>query len=444
MKIVKMSLAAALLVGASAFAIDNVKVSGDVQVFYSTNDMTPSNSGVSGVGLAKTGTSGSLFDKETSAADAGVHLNASADLVKNDLVSVSTGAAFTALSTLGLENNFVSNVWGSSHAATVGNGSGYGAKVENSSWFNEAWIAATLDKTTVKVGRMELDTPLAFTETWSIERNSFEAAVVINQNIPDTTLVGAYVGNGNGNDNSKTVSSAGLAVGAVVNQNGEFKTYGTDGAYAAGIINNSYKPLTAQAWYYDVSKYAQAYWLQADFSMNGVMAGAQYSAVKADASGSKEDNVYALMLGYAMKDKFTVKASYSSVNDDGSVGKAGYNTATADAQSKLYTEAWWNYGYVSATGTNSYNITLEVPVKNVADFGVYYTNADQSAKGATNAGNAVQHDLSEITLTATRSFGPLDATLAYSNIDAKNQNIKAGHTKGSAYSQVQAYLTLNF
>ena len=38
MKIVKMSLAAAVLVGASAFAIDNVKVSGDAQVFYSTSD----------------------------------------------------------------------------------------------------------------------------------------------------------------------------------------------------------------------------------------------------------------------------------------------------------------------------------------------------------------------------------------------------------------------
>ncbi len=39
MKLVKMSLAAAVLLGASAFAIDNIKVSGDAKVFYSTNDM---------------------------------------------------------------------------------------------------------------------------------------------------------------------------------------------------------------------------------------------------------------------------------------------------------------------------------------------------------------------------------------------------------------------
>ena len=92
----------------------------------------------------------------------------------------------TVLTTLGLENNFVSNVWGGAHGATLGEGNTYaallgGAKVDNANWFNEAWAAITLGHTTAKVGRMELDTPLAFTETWSIERNSFEGAVLLNQ-----------------------------------------------------------------------------------------------------------------------------------------------------------------------------------------------------------------------------------------------------------------------
>jgi imipenem/basic amino acid-specific outer membrane pore len=45
---------------------------------------------------------------------------------------------------------------------------------------------------------MELDTPLAFSETWSIVPNTFEGAVVLNQDLPDTTLVGAWIGKGNG------------------------------------------------------------------------------------------------------------------------------------------------------------------------------------------------------------------------------------------------------
>ncbi len=38
MKLVKMSLAAALLVGSSAFALDNLKYTGDAKLFYSTAD----------------------------------------------------------------------------------------------------------------------------------------------------------------------------------------------------------------------------------------------------------------------------------------------------------------------------------------------------------------------------------------------------------------------
>lgn len=462
-----MSLAAAVLVGASAFAVDNIKISGDAQVFYSTKDAKDQTSNAL-VGK----TSGTLFDKDSSAADAALHLNVSADLAKNDLVSVSAGAAYTAISTLGLENNMVSNVWAGSHGVTTGTAASYasaspynGAKVENSSWMNEAWAAVTAGKTTLKVGRMNLDTPLAFTETWSIESNSFESAVAINSDLPDTTLVGAYVGNGNGTETygqslSNTVAGLGLAVGAVVNQNGTFTTYGENGAYAAGIINNSFKPLTVQGWYYDVSKLAQAYWLQADLSMDGIMVGAQYSGVTLEKGsdlltglGVTKDlsgDVYAVMVGYEMKDMFTIKGSYSSTGDSDNIG-AGFNTATAlgTAQSKLYTEAWWNYGYVTESGATAYNVTLEVPVKDIADFGVYYTDVTQSSKGAVlngtlNTGTAnVERKLTEVTVTASRSFGPLDASLVYSNIKATDQNVGTS-TEGSAYSQVQAYLTLNF
>ena len=38
MKFTKMSWVTALLIGSSAFAIENTKVSGDVQLFYSADD----------------------------------------------------------------------------------------------------------------------------------------------------------------------------------------------------------------------------------------------------------------------------------------------------------------------------------------------------------------------------------------------------------------------
>lgn len=428
MKVTKMSLVAAMLLGTGLFAIENTKIEGNAQTFYQTTDANNIE----------------LFDKDNSSADMGINLNVSSDLVKTDSVSISTGVGATFLTTLGLENNLVSGVWGNAHTATAPSGSSFGAKVDNASWVNEAWLAATTGKTTAKVGRMALDTPLAFTETWSIEKNTFEAGVLINEDIPDTTLVGAYIGNGNGAEffgNDYTTASSGAATGGIVNANGGFTTFGSDGAYAVGVVNNSIKPLTLQAWYYDVTRVVEAYWLQADLACEkipGLMAGAQYSGhtLSKDAvmSGTPlglakdvSSDVYAFMLGYEMADTFTIKGSYSQVGKD---FRAGFNTATnADfAQSKLYTEAWWMYGSVTQADTASYNITFEAPVADLFDFGAYYTNADQ----AEAAGN---NDVSDFTAVASKSFGPLDTSLVYSNIDGEFID---------QYNQIQLYLTLNF
>jgi len=418
MKFTKISLIAAMLIGSSAFAIDNVKVSGDANLYYQSEN-TDSNK---------------IFNKDSSSTDTSLNLNVTADLIKNDSVTVSGGAGYSVLSTLGLENNLVSKVWGGSHTATIGNGSTYGNKVETANWVNEAWIAATSGKTTAKIGRMELDTPLAFTEKWTIERNTFEAAMVVNQDIPNTTLVGGYIGNGNGTETNgqnlnSNVSNAGLATAAVVNANGDFATYGTDGAYVAGIVNNSYKPLTAQAWYYDITKVATAYWLQADLKMSGVSLGAQYSSTTKEGTNVNDDNVWAALLGYEMANT-SIALSYSSVNDNGSLGYAGANTATATgtAQTKLYTEAWWNYGQVTQTSTNSMHLTVESSVKDVADFGLYVTSIDHTS-------NNTNPDLTELTLTASKSLGNLDATLAYIHTNMKNNPV---------VNNVQAYLTYSF
>lgn len=428
-----MSLVAALLIGSSAFAIENTTVSGDANVFYGTSDANDAD----------------LFDAGSSAADIGLNLNATTDLIKTDAISISAGAGLTVLTTLGLENNLVNAVWGGAHTVTAGNGSSVGLKVDNAWWMNEAWVAATAGNTTAKLGRMALDTPLAFTETWTIEKNTFEGAVLINTDIPATTLIGAFIGNGNGTETfGVATGQGGAGAAAVVNADGQFDTYGSNGAYAVAAINNSFKPLTLQAWYYDVTRVAEAYWLQADLACEkvpGLLAGAQYTAldinknaVVAGAELGAAENItsdaYAVMLGFEKEGMFTAKASYSAIGADHS---AGQNTATdfvgGTAQSKLYTEAWWNYGKITQADTQSFNVTVEAPVANIADVGVYYTNADQSE----TAGN---NDLSELTITASKSMGPVDATLAYvyANIEDNDD------TTDDASNTLQVYLTVNF
>lgn len=418
MKIIKISLAAAVLVVVSsslyADALDtiknSVKVSGDVNLFYGT---VKSSDPVMYGDWSGRQTKAKFFDKDSSAADASLNLAISADLLKNDYVTLSGKVAYTVLTTLGLENNLVSNVWGSAHSATLKGGEHhYPAKVGTENYFTEAYVAATTGKTTAQLGRMELDTPLAFSEKWSAETNTFEAIALINKDIPDTTLVGAWVGNGNGTQDGlvdlKTVSRVPLAFAGVVDTNGDFSTFGGDGAYAIGAINNSWKPLTTQAWYYAVKNVANAVWLQADLNIEGILAGAQFSNFDYDSHlGLEDNNVLAVMGGYKMKDVGAIKLAYSKVGDKDS--PAGYNVATASGDTKLYTKTYWNYGMnvVTDNDARAYKVCASSPLNGWFDAMLSYTDVKSSTEDTR---------LKEIAVVAKKSFGPLDLSGAYLNV----------------------------
>ncbi len=401
MKLLKMSLAAAVLMGASAFAIENVKVDGDAKLFYSTVDADNND----------------LFSKDGAMGESALRLGITADLTEG----VSAGATMYGVSTLGLYNNLVSSTW------TGG--------TKNNFWFGEAWLAGTAGNTTGKVGRMMLDTPLVFSETWSVAPNTFEAGVILNQDIPDTTLVAAYVGESNG----ARVLGGGLDNAAGDDAQSDIFDSFWNGAYALGAVNNSWKPLTVQAWYFDAQQAVKAYWLEADLSMSGIVAGAIYTNndyadnINADfglALDGKDSDAYALKLGFE-GESFAISGAYSQTGKDAPVG---FNLD--GAQSKLYTEAWWNYGYISQADTAAYNVTATFSIADVVDLGAYYTGADQDTAAGDN-------DLTELTLELAKSFGPLDTGLYYIYTDAEDQNIDAAG-KSDSYNTIQVYLTYNF
>jgi hypothetical protein len=433
MKFTKLSLVAMLLLGSSAFAIENVKVSGDAKLFYSTQDDDNSNA------------SASLFDHTSSTGQAALGLGVSADLTKG----ISAGAHLTALTTLGLQGQLVDSVW----EGTNGTNDYF--------LFDEAWLAGTYGKTTAKAGRMELDTPMVFTESWSIAKNTFEAAVLINQDIPDTTLVGAYVGGTNSNnivngitggssETNSNVTGFGNAGGTMQSVNAKGNTNFSQfykGAFAAGVVNNSWKPLTAQAWYYDAPDYLNNYWLQADLNYEGILAGAQYTGTNYTKSKmlpiaeDTSNTAYALMLGYEKQDLITAKVSYSQTGEEkDSTIALGAGSNLAGSQSKLYTEAWWYYGKITQADTSAFNITVTAPVAGY-DLGIYYTQAT-IGKNGNNA--ATEKDFAEATFEVAKSFGPLDAGLYYIYTKSDDDNVKAGNTTGDAYNTVQLYLTYNF
>lgn len=427
-----MSLVAAMVMGASAFAIDNVKVSGDAKLFYGTND----------IGQNSLFDKGDIFtnaagDESGSYADTALRLGITGDLLKG----VSFGVTGYAVSTLGLEKNLVSNSFSGAHNYRLG-GNGTltvdnvnNAQVDDTAWIGELWMATTMGKTTVKAGRMELDTPLVFTEKWNIVPNTFEGAVVLNQDLPDTTLVAGWIGKHNG-----TLLNAPILgkQGGVVATGAGFSTFGVEGAYAAGIVNNSFKPLVAQAWYYNVQDVADAYWLQADWDcqlVKDVKVGAQYSEMSPKGAGvavagtTEDSSAYAFKLGYEGIQNLKLSAAYSEVDKEGGLPIA--NVATGFGQSKLYTEAMWNFGYISAIGAEAWNAKASYDIKDVAKFCVSYTDTE-------NDHTVANDDMAEVAVSVSKTFGPLDARLAYISTDADDQN------SGSQYNTIQAYLTLNF
>jgi len=383
MKLTKMSLVAAMLIGSSAFAVENVEVSGDAKLFYGTQSGTYENQS----------SDKSLFDQSGAYGDFSASLGVTADLMEN----LKAGAKVQLISTLGLENDIVSGTWSSGHKDESG-------VLDSTEWISEAWLEGKYNETTAKLGRMTLETPLVFTETWSTDYNTFEALVLSNTDVPDTTLVGAYIATSNG-FGQDPVAPAG---GSIMSAGGTFHKVGEEGAYVLGATNNSFKPITAQAWYYSMPKTADAYWLQADLEIDGIIAGAQYTSIDMDGVGP-DDTAYAFKLGYAIPDIATITAAYSSVSDEGSYGGV-YNFATAGQNagtaSSLYTEYWWWFQTASVTGANTMTLAAEGSVSDVDLFLGYYST-DTKVAGSTTTDKT-----RELTFTASKSFGPLDTSIA--------------------------------
>lgn len=410
MKLGKLSLVAVVALGTSAYAIDNIKVSGDVKVIYQTSDVdltaAEKTAGVE-TGLFKQGNGSVAVVSPYNAASAGGiagRIGVTADLLK----SVSAGAEVQMYSTLGLDNNvFGDNMINAPYGQTGftnGNGNGNGLvtsstfddRTKDASNISQLWLATTMGKTTVKAGRMELDTPLIFTEKWNLAYNTFESIVAVNTDIPDTSIVGAWIGKHNGHGavdnrlNTVGVTPGDLRVeggirlagspGRTVNMD-SFRTFGfgqeANGAYTVGAMNKSVPNTTLQAWYYNVVSVADAVWLQADTKVAGMVTlGAQCATMNPSGdmstltapsgAGERSGNDSKIWAVKAAVDVSGVNlyAAYSSADKDGYLGFA--NMSTAD-KTNIYTGQGSIYfdGVITAPGVDTFKVGVKGSVAGV-------------------------------------------------------------------------------
>jgi len=413
MKLGKLSLVAVMALGTSAFAIDNVKVNGEAKVWYQTSEFD-------GQGTTAADKAKDMFDHNTnSLAEVALLIGATMDLAPN----LSMGASAYALTTLGLENNLVGQV----PAARLNpDGTAATGALDDQSWARELYLAYTAGKTTLKVGRQELNTPLAFTEKWNVVDNTFDAAVVLNNDLPDTTLVGAWVGKDNG-----------AASNTTVNNGGKFSTFGKSGAYAAGAINKSLPNTTVQGWYYDVTGAADAYWLQADTKLMGMVdLGVQYAShdSKYTAGDSKTD-IYAVKAAVDVAG-VNLYAAYSSASK-GPEATNFSNVATGD-KSMIYTalgSIYMDGENTTRSDTDAWKVGASTKMIPGVTLSASYGEAESGNNGGTRTNTSTdayttpdysnnEIDYSAWDVVASTTVGPVGLTAIYTQyeVDAKVNN----------------------
>ena len=435
MKFAKLSLAALAVVGfsSSAMALDLSGVTAkpyvNTKLYYET--IKTKNDGTADSKLFKRGNSSGQ-----ALAQAGVTGNFNS--------CWGYGLEYSVADTLGLENNVVSNTrmgWGrTSENSRVANGetadANTSALLDTQAWMSQAYVTfkgcgTPLKNTTFKIGRQYLDTPLAFTETWNLAPNSFDAIVAVNSDIQNVTLVGAYVGKGNGVKGRVTNGDRFVTYGSTLDDG---NTSNLKGAYAVGMLTNFGVPVNI--WYYNVKKVADAWWADTNFNIMQAKLGLQYGVMDPKASGAKDSKGGAIQLSGNVAG-FDLAAAYSKMDKDGTVALA--NTATGLKKTKLYTAGIYTDGTaVAIPDSKAYKLKASTGTP-IGKFTLQYVDCSNDTKKAAGGTPASDTNVKEVdAILGTKVLG-INTKLIYIN-----QNFTEGDNKDHDKQHVRIVLSKKF
>ncbi|WP_294960734.1 hypothetical protein [Sulfurimonas sp.] len=424
MKKTLVSLAAASLIVTSAVAADkgiDIVTTGQAVVYYNTLG----NNGGKDLFTANGGAANSK-------GNFGVQLNLDADL-KNDFTF---GSQINYLTTLGLEKNLVNADMQNTNGTT-----GTEKSISDDIYFSKLFIAKKMGKTTIKLGRQELPkalSPFAFSEGWNVFKNTFDAGLVVNTDIPKTTIVGAYVAKGNGNGFGNNMSSfTDLVVSA--DAGGTTTVGGT--AYMLTVQNKSLPMTTVTASYYDLAKIAttltagdigaNVMWLDAKVASKdlpmGLNFGLQGGQIAPDNfKAVKMANTTALGAKIGMKpiDALSLSLAYTSISGDETDANVAIRNTTG-VKTPLYTQMIANQDWIALDS----NTIMLKGVYNTGNYGKIILQGSMSDTGKaslkryTDASSKSQgQDLLDIELVYKVKVGDVNLLAAYISQDFDKDN----------------------
>jgi len=436
MKKTLVSIAAASLIVSSAMAADkgiDIVTTGQAVVYYETKADNATGSD-------------DLFDQNTAAANYGVQLNLDADL-KNGFTF---GSQLSYLGTLGLEKNLVSNTRQSTTSV------GAMDNISDEIALTKIFVAKKVGNTTVKLGRQALPkslSPLAYSEDWNVFQNTFEAALVVNSDIPDTLLVGAYVGQSNGSLGANFSTFDNLKVGGTGAQ-----VQGT--AYMLTVQNKSVPMATITGSYYSLadigtaavagswaidqttglntytapvaavhSEGADAVWLDvavADKSLPlGLKIGLQAGSIMPENSALADTTAWGVKVGLAPIEKLTLCAAYTSVDGDDDKPQAAIKNTGTGVKTPLFTQMIYNQDAI-ALDANTFMLKASY---NTGDYGTIIAQGTSTTAGHSNLMNRTvasvekDTDYTDLELVYKVKVSGMDLMAAYIN---RNWSEKSG------------------
>ena len=347
MEMTKLSIITMLLAGLTTVSMAEVttELSGQGVIYYQTDD----------------GGDNNLFDQESSSANVGLELQLKADIGHGFDVAYQE----TFLGTLGLEKNLVSGV------------RQYAQKNDlNAHAMSKLYVSKKINNTLVKLGRQELPkslSPLAFSESWNVFKNTFDAAVVLNKDIIDTTLVGAYVSASNTHSNMGGFNDLAGGRGSQLDKSANRLN---SGAYMLTVANKSLKKMPITATYYALKDInngdsGEALWL--DVKAKHLPIKLAFQAGQIDPSNSLDKTTAYGLKASGKIQKIGVSLAYSSVND----GAVSLQNVGTGVKTPLYTQMLENENFISSDAdTIVFKVGTKLPVGKLV--AVYDNTKDNS------------------------------------------------------------------
>lgn len=332
MKFAKLSIAAIIAMGTSAFAADtladafkNGKINGAIQAYYWNRDNGTTDADIMNFGLD--------LSYETARfhgfAFKGTFQSSASPFADDDAKTI-----------------YNSDMWGS------------GAQL------SEAYVSYVNGKTTAKVGRMYFATPLIYGSGSRMNRESFEGALLTNSDLSDTTITFGYVqkmqtrtdGTGDFGSFSKTFAWQGDV---------------NDGAYTLLVENSSIQNVNLTLAYLDAIDLMKVGYAEAVYKQDMFGLGAQYYYSEREAAndtnlvGVKADVTYG---------KVNVMVAYTKADDANYVyAGLGNGADYAYTSSPILSDSY-------VANTEAYKVGVSYAITDAASIGANYIITDDKTK----------------------------------------------------------------